>query len=1419
MPMPGPEVTSKPNALSIPIVGIGASAGGVEALTKLLGHLPPDVGAAFVVIQHLDPDHNSVLSSILARATKMPVSQVTEDVPVAPNHVYVIPPNSLMGIQNGILSLEPRREVHGIHMPIDHFFRSLAQNHGSQAIGMVLSGTGSDGTLGLQEIKYSGGITFAQDEKTAKFPGMPHNAIATGSVDFILSVESIAQELVRLSHHPYVIAPSSEEEEEETASQPLTAPDPLTLIFRLLRSASGVDFSHYKKNTIQRRISRRMVLHKTDQLEEYAAHLSNHPDELQSLYHDLLIKVTGFFRDPETYAVLKQTVIPAILKNHSKGKPIRIWVPGCASGEEVYSIAISFLESLNDKAAETPIKIFGTDVDEAAIQKARRGLYIENISLDVSPERLQNYFSKQDLNYQIKDSVREMCTFTRHDICKDPPFSNLDLVSCRNLLIYFDPLMQKRILPLFHYALNPEGVLMLGTSETVGTFTDLFTLVDKKYKVYTRASGSVRATVNFMPQITRAEDIIKTGNVELKDEPLRRETDTYAEADRILLSDYAPAGVLVNEQMDILQFRGETGRYLTPAEGKPRFNLLNMAREGLLVEISIAVEEAKKSGRLVRREGIRIQYEGKILTLTLKVIPLKFPVFPHHFLILFEEPAIILPKVVGKQRWETMVRWLTAPFKPLRPDLEPTTITAIPGENQHLRQELEATKRYLQSTVESQDSTNEELKSANEEVLSSNEELQSTNEELETAKEELQSMNEELSTTNEEMQRQNLALSQANTDLNNLFSSANLPMVMLGKDLHIRRFTRMAEETLNVIPADVGRPLRDLHLNFDLPTLESLLLAVIKTGIMQEQEVRDRHGHWYSMRIQPYKTSKNKVDGAVLFFIGIDSLKGVEKLIHSLEELKISRNYSEGIVQTVREPLLMLDANLRAISANPAFYRMFQTTSETTEKRFIYELGDGQWNIPPLRTLLNDVLSENNELNNFEVRHVFPEIGQKIMILNAKRIALDGQGTNMLLLSIEDVTERRRSDEQIKTVQENLESLVAQRTAEVLRYQEKVRQGEKLEAIGQLAGGVAHDFNNLIAGIMGIAEDLKDRFQTDPAAVDDLEQILKASERASGVTKQLLAVGRNQLLEPVVLDLNNVLLDSKTMLQRLLGADIQITQELGEIQRIRIDRSNLEQIILNLAINARDAMPKGGTLTFRTTNNHIAAKETSRESDIPAGSYVLLEAADTGHGMSQETLAHIFEPFFTTKEKGTGTGLGLAMVYGIVKQNGGDIHVDSSTGKGTSFKIYFPGTDATLPMPAHTHSEDEQPKGQETILVVEDEEIVRRVVVRKLRKLGYTVLEAENGTEALKRLEQHPEPIHLLITDVVMPEINGREVSDKIKEIRGNVPVLYMSGYAQEVIASKGILDPGLAFLKKSDIQTQLSLKVRELLDPISAAL
>jgi two-component system, chemotaxis family, CheB/CheR fusion protein len=1003
VPLDVPADISNPGAEKTPpLVGIGASAGGLEALTGLLERLPPDIGSAFVIVQHLDPKHHSILADILARSARMPVSQVKDGMRVKADRIYVIPPNTLMCLRGGALRLEPRRPTSGLHMPIDHFFRSLARTLGSRAMGIVLSGSGSDGALGMAEIKENGGITFAQDGASARFSGMPLSAVATGAVDFVLPVQDIAAELVRIARHPYVTVPPSVVP--ENAAPPPASPEHLSRLFRLLRSAMGVDFAAYKTTTTLRRITRRMTLRKKESLEEYVSDLQRDPEELKALYHDLLIKVTAFFRDPATFEALQRVVIPALLKDRppGEGRPLRVWVPGCASGEEAYSIAICFLECLGDRSDGVPLRLFATDVDEAALRKARAGVYIENIKADVSPERLRDFFSLSGREYRINKSVREMCTFARHDLGKDPPFSSLDLVSCRNLLIYFDSALQKRVLPSFHYALKPGGFLSLGVSESVGAFSALFDVVDKKQKIYARVPGPARLDPpDFLSRTPRPQEDVPAPPPAGAGGPPAREQDIYKEADRVLLNRYGPAGVLVDENMEVLQFRGDTGRFLLSPPGKASLNLLKMAREGLLAEIKAAVAQARKSGLPADRPEVRVCYDGKTLALALQVIPLGDPSGPRHFVVLFEEA----PERRIKGKKETLRQ------------REKARVTS-------LRRELEAAKENLESTIERRDVTHEELKAASEEVLSSNEELQSTNEELETAKEELQSTNEELSAANEEMLRRNLDLGRANDDLNNLFNSASLPVLMVGSDMRIRRFTRLIEKVLNIIPTDVGRPLGDFRFNLHPPALEPLLAEAVASGSPMEREVQGLSGHWYSVRIQPYKTEEGKLDGAVLSFIDIDSLKGVERLTKSLEDARLARNYSEGVVQTIREPLVTLDEDLRVISANPAFYRVFRASPEEVEGRAVDALGCGAWGIPGLRPALERVLSADAELENFEAERDFPAVGRKVLLLNAKRILLDGAGSKMILLGVEDVTQRRLSETHIQSSLKEKETLL-----------------------------------------------------------------------------------------------------------------------------------------------------------------------------------------------------------------------------------------------------------------------------------------------------------------------------------------------------------------------------------------------------------
>jgi two-component system CheB/CheR fusion protein len=841
---PGANVSGR-----FPVVGIGASAGGLEAATTFLKELSPNLGMAYVLVLHLDPARESKVSEILGRTTTMPVVQAEDGMRVAPDHIYIIPPNCEMTIEHWVLHLQNRDPHRGANTTIDSFLRSLAVSHGSDAIGVILSGTASDGTLGLAAIKGEAGITFAQEPSSAKYDGMPASAIASGCVDFILAPAFIAKEIARIRHHPYIA-------DRLNSDAPQVGDDSdMEAIFRLLRRVTTVDFSGYKAPTIGRRIQRRMALKKIETLKDYANVLHRDRGEADALYQDLLINVTSFFRNPEAFAALRQVVYPAILQARTSASgPIRIWVPGCSTGEETYSHAISLAEFLGEEGADIPIQIFGTDLSESAIQRARAGVYKENIEADVSPLRLRRFFYKADGGYQIRKSIRDLCIFSTQNVFNDPPFSRMDLVSCRNVMIYLSQSLQRRVIPIFHYALNPTGFLMLGSTEgLLGAGSELFEMTDKKQKIFRKRL--VSAPVAFGFSVSRPEQTPDGGQPvapSKSTETLKIPMELQREADRLLLARYVPPAVLINEHLEILQTRGSTASFLELPSGKASLNLLKMARPGLLFELQGAIDEARKQGFEAIRQHVRIEDE-KTRLVTVRVVPFKVPTQTQHsFLIVFENE---LPEDNPSQpRGDALV-------------VEPAVIpdaSSLGRQIVQLRQELAATREYLQSIIESQEGTNEELQSANEEIQSGNEELQSTNEELQTSKEELESANEELHTVNEEMQHRNELLTQLNNDLTNLLYSVSLPIVMVGADLSVRRFTPQAAAVLGLSSSDIGRPMPRLRLKLDMGSLEQNMLDVIQQVQSQQLHVQDNDGKWCVLRIVPYRTMDNRIDGVVL---------------------------------------------------------------------------------------------------------------------------------------------------------------------------------------------------------------------------------------------------------------------------------------------------------------------------------------------------------------------------------------------------------------------------------------------------------------------------------------------------------------------------------------------------------------------------
>ncbi|MEO6001545.1 MAG: chemotaxis protein CheB [Opitutus sp.] len=998
---------------SFPIVGIGASAGGLEALTMLFAHVGADTGMAFVIVQHLDPHRESALAELLSRSTQMAVTEVSGRTAIEPNHVYVIPPGSDISFSKGALTLRERPTSRAPHLSIDVLFESLARDLHEHAIGVILSGTATDGTLGLEAIKAEGGITFAQDD-SAKYDSMPRSAIAAGCVDFVLSPAKIASELERIANHPYVRGQTQPRRRPTTKaagrSQPhslvggrreeLTAGTDLEKIMALLHNRSRVDFTLYKPSTIQRRIARRMVLGKFEAAATYAKFLQRNPKELDALFTDLLIGVTSFFRNPDAFATLKRRIFPQIFK-HNRQDPIRVWTLGCSSGQEAYSIAMLLIEHTGDSTVGmVPIQVYATDLNESALNKARQGLYPKHLLADVSAERLKRFFVEEHGGYRVNKMLREMCVFARHNLLNDPPFSRMDLITCRNLLIYLEPETQKQIFPSFHYALKPGGCLFLGASESIGPFAGLFEVADKKEKVYFRKG--VETPVHRLRPMSRDSGAARQSAAR---SPVARagapmEMIAQREADRITLKQYAPPAVLVNDRLQIVQFRGSTGRYLEPASGRANFHLLQMAREGLMLPLRAAINDARKAKQRVVRKNVGIRLNGGTRKISIEVTPLR-RLIGVCYLISFKEARHREYDPDGANSDEGSSR--ATETMSGRVARQSTRRLA------ELERELSETRDYLQSLQEQHEASNEETQASNEEGQSANEELQSINEELETSKEELESSNEELITLNEEMLSRNADLNRLNSDLNNLHLSINTAILVLGRDLRIRRFTPAAEKLFNLVATDLGRPIGGIRSGLDFHGLEAFVLEVIESVALREREVQDKAGKWFLLRVRPYLTLDNEIDGAVLVLIDIDALKSSEHAVGR------ARDYSNAILRTARDSMIVMDAELHVTEANEAYYRLFQTTAAATERNLLFKIGRRRWDDPKLRASLKSMVTNDQAFNDLELATDVPGRGRRTFLLHGRTmLSNDQKGARRLLLSFEDTTERMIARDELR---------------------------------------------------------------------------------------------------------------------------------------------------------------------------------------------------------------------------------------------------------------------------------------------------------------------------------------------------------------------------------------------------------------------
>jgi len=954
------------------IVGIGASAGGLEAMEEFFRHMPPSSGMAFVVVSHQHAGHVSLLPSLLSKCTAMPVVEATDGMAVEANRVYMAPGGTNMAILHGTLHLMEPPSQERVPLPIDYFFRSLAEDQKQRAIGIVLSGTASDGTLGLRAIRSEAGMTVAQEPQSAKFQGMPRSAIAAGVVDVVQPASQMSEPLLAYARSLVRPAPPSPGRE---ASQTLQK------IFVLLRERTRNDFSLYKENTILRRIERRMNVHQIENLRQYLRFLLANPHELDALFQELLIGVTSFFRDPQAFEVLVQKGLPSLVEGKPENATLRLWVAGCSTGEEAYSLAILIREYLTQRKLPLTVQIFASDLDSRAIETARAGLYPVGIAGDIAPERLQRFFTIEDSGYRVNKEIRDLVVFATHNLLTDAPFTKLDLLSCRNLLIYLEAKAQQKIMPLFFYALKPNGILFLGSSETIGGFERYATVIDRKWKLFRRT-----AEPGTFPRLERVPGGVKKGTTETRAGsevplPTTRPASIPDLIQQLLVARYAPAAVLVNERGEVVYIHGHTGTYLEPASGPPTLHLIEMAREGLQHDLAMALHQAAGKEDEVVCHGVRVKANGDVILVNLTVKRIAEPeAIQGLFLVTFDQ--VRADKTAARK---------CTPARASAPQKK--------GESGLIR-ELEFTKQRLQRTIEQLQTSNEELKSTNEELQSTNEELQSTNEELQTAKEEMQSLNEELETVNSELQGKLDALSDANDDLQNFLNSTEVATIFLDKDLRIKRFTSAAKRVSNLIAIDVGRPLSDIVSKLAPDRLLEDAQDVLQTLVVKEREVQATDGSWFVMRILPYRTAKNTIEGLVLTFQDITKNKQAEQVVRA------ARGFAASIVETVREPLLVLDDQLRVVSANQCFYRTFKVTPREVEQQLLYHLCSGAWNIPDLRSMLEEILPERTSFEDFVVDQTFPHIGRKVLALNGRRLEQDLAQPGRILLAMEEVRVR-----------------------------------------------------------------------------------------------------------------------------------------------------------------------------------------------------------------------------------------------------------------------------------------------------------------------------------------------------------------------------------------------------------------------------
>ncbi len=1390
-----------PIPADFPIAGIGSSAGGLEALKKLFSLLPKDTGIGYVVIQHLDPTHQSMTSEILSRETAMPVTEIEDGMEVEKNHVYVIPPDQNVEISGRILKLISRHPERGINLPFDFFLTSLANSKSLRAIAIVLSGTGSDGSMGLQPIKSQGGLTIAQAPNTAKYDSMPQCAIDTGSVALILTPEEIAAELTNQSSPWWAGLKSKSKTQEPLKSADYPAEHPpetifprdegLTSVLAFLRHGTGVDFSHYKQNSLQRRISRRMLVHNAKNYSRYAQYLENHPDEIKALFDEILIHVTGFFRDPGVFDALKSHLKEKFSKKQDINVPFRIWVPGCSTGEETYSLAIACCEIQELGGSARPIIIFGSDLSEASLRVARAGVYDESLAKKVlSKDRLQKYFERTASGkLKVAKRIREMCLFSRHDVTKDPPFANLDLISCRNLLIYFDTKLQQTVVPIFHYALKQDGILVLGKSETIGNFGSLFKTKENIHKIYFKKKCSLPLR---LPFVTKPYPADALPTLRQTNELFPSRTDLMRLADRMAIDLYVPACVLVTESLEIIHSRGKTSPYLELPSGQPTLNILRMAHPEIVADLRALLTEVRKKAKPQTLTSLAIHEESRARHFSIKVVPISThqPASEMYYSIFFQED----------------------PFEKGKKIVPPKKTKNLDQNSRHLelQKELSANHAYQASLIEDYQASQEELVSSNEELQSINEELQSTNEELETAKEELQSTNEELSTVNDQMQTRNAEIASLNLDFKNLFEGSSIPIVMLNPKGHIRLYTPKASDTLNLGPSDIGKQLDQVQAMTSMPQLDQMLSDVLGHRKFKELEIQDHRGHWYNLQARPSLTDNDESTGAVLSLLDIDKIKR-------------AREDATAIIDALPIPLLVIDKNQVVKIANQIFCDKFKVIRAETEGQLVSELGEGQWNIPKLLNRLSENFTKNVSFDNFEVETYIPNLGRKSHLLHGRRIQLSGTNEPATLLVIVDISDIRQTEMALLESEKNRQLIdINKKLSEESAVQEKVlrENAEKANLLkDEFLAILSHELRTPLSAIYSWAQQLMSGNLDSEKTLYGIKVIYQSAKVQCQLVDDLLDISRIQAGK-----LNLSFQD--TDVRKAIAVAIESTQTLAVNKKITIktlvnpnvgliyaDPVRLEQILWNLITNGIKFSPMGSQIVVKLD-----------QVTSPTGDQLSLQVIDKGKGIDKEFLPIIFDRFTQVDSSSTrsygGLGLGLAIAKKLVEMHQGTITAESEgEGKGSTFRVLLP-----LTQPSHKLEEGQTTMDKKTlptletslqgvkVLVVDDDSFSREIFSITIESFGavvHAVESAQAGFDALR--EFSPD---ILISDISMPGEDGFSFIKRVRALPpplGHIPAIALTAHAGREDIEKTLKTGFQAHLVKPVDGNKLALLIASL--------